>query len=142
MEHIDVAHGRLLLKIWGSSFAAPLLSFVALSSPALASSPILTCKVSGHGGCAHEPGGICVGAGVRDPDITLRVDIRSRRVALNNIKGIIEGNDPIEAAGERRVSWRFDLVRLSHLRALRDGDGQLHLTLTDHSTELEFSCPS
>jgi hypothetical protein len=69
-------------------------------------SRLLYCSVSGTGGCGGDEGGICVGAGIKDPAIKMVIDAKRRTVQINGFRGWIEGDSLIDASGIKNVDWR------------------------------------
>ena len=93
------------------------------------------CYVSGYAGC----GDICVGAGVQDVSVRMAIDLDSRQIEVNGLKGQILGREPIDSSGEHVIAWRWKLIALNYLRH-RSVNGRTVVTLTNHADELEFTC--
>ncbi|WP_157081057.1 hypothetical protein [Novosphingobium naphthalenivorans] len=96
---------------------------------------LVECRVSGHAGCSD----ICVGSGVRNDSIWLTINPDSRLIELNGLKGHISDSRPIDASEEHLIDWQWQVIGLDHLR-YRSVNGRKIVTLTNHESELEFSC--
>ena len=97
----------------------------------------MRCKVSGSAGCSE----ICVGAGIRDPSVTLIISRSSHTIILNGVSGVIDNRagDPY-ADGNHNVAWAHDMITYNSYRLNRTEPGRLFLTLSKHDAELEFHC--
>jgi len=129
-----------ILRSLSAWIMAPAMIMNCEAASAKAMARLLLCSVSGHGGCGEGEDPICVGAGIKDPTIKMVINTSKQTVSLNGIEGRIEGAGPIDAPGNRIVSWRWRLIRLDHMAAKRTPNGKLYITLTGSQNQLEFRC--
>ena len=107
----------------------------------------LRCDLSGEAGCGTGPGGVCVGSGITDKNITMTIQTIKRRVLLNAIGGRIEGVGPLKFGEKQAVFWRPRLIALSsiYVRPERDfhdrsGAPYIVVELTNPTELVEFEC--
>lgn len=70
----------------------------------------------------------------------MAIDIATRTITLNSLKGHISGDKSIVAPGDYEIEWRWGLIGLREMRLISREDGRFVATLTDRQSELEFTC--
>jgi hypothetical protein len=100
--------------------------------------PTMSCEVSGHAGCNGDD---CVGAGIKDPSIKLKISRSFHTLLLNGISGSIdEGNGDPYADGNHNVRWKWGAIAFTTYRLNQPEPGRVFLTLHRDGSELEFHC--
>lgn len=132
-----------------TAVSGALVSALIASSPCIAASSSLTCRLSGAGSCPEKlepldnnemPSQICIGGGVPDNYIKLKVDTLNRHISMGGIRGVVLGREPVLSEGERYVAWDYEVLPYKRL-SLSKVDSKFVLELLGGGRHLEFMCP-